>query len=190
LGTGDMTDRELVASIAAGNAEAFAAFYDRHAPRVFGLICRLVRQPAVAEDVLQETFWQVWRIADRYDPSRSSPEVWVLLLARSRALDCLRRQRVFSEISVEPETLENCDPAQAVEQSEAGQQVREALEQLPAEQRLAIRLAFFAGLTHEQVARQVGVSLGTAKTRIRLGMKRLSKLLRESSDWATEEVSS
>jgi RNA polymerase sigma-70 factor (ECF subfamily) len=126
-----------------------------------------------AEDILQETFWQVWRRAAEYNPGRSPPEAWLVLIARSRGADFLRQRRPEAALPAgrEPETM--ADPCTTLARNEAAEQVRVALGQLPEEQRGALTLAFFAGLTHEQVARRQGVPVGTAKTRIRLGMKRL-----------------
>jgi RNA polymerase sigma-70 factor, ECF subfamily len=172
-------DELLIRDIAAGDQSAFAEFYDHHAPRVLGALVKWLSDRGDAEDVLQETFWQVWSRAGQYDAARSAPEVWLFLIARSRALDHLRRQRpeALANGRREPALLE--DPAAALESDESMQQVREAMAKLPEEQRSAIRLAFFAGLTYEQVARSQAIPVGTAKTRIRLGMKRLRELLRD-----------
>ena len=169
-------DRQLVNRIAEGDAEAFVDFYDRHAPRVLGMLVNMLRQRADAEDVLQEVFWQVWCNAKKYDPSRSPPEVWLLLLGRSRAVDKLRK-RVLNESPFGPEPTILLDPRDAMESNECNCRVKEALAELPDEQRSALTLAFYGGLTNEQVARQEAIPLGTAKTRIRLGMRRLRVLL-------------
>lgn len=174
----DLSDQRLLSHIAAKDQAAFAALYDRHAPRLLALVRKwLNRHEGDAEEVLQDIFWQVWRCAEQYDPNRSSPEVWLLLMARSRTTDHLRRK--FSEralpILKEP-TVED-DPGRALEYTETAGQVRAALAQLPDVQREAITLAFFAGLTYEQVARHLVIPVGTAKTRIRLGMQRLRDLL-------------
>jgi RNA polymerase sigma-70 factor (ECF subfamily) len=176
----ERTDQQLLSSIASGDSGAFAAFYDRHAGRVLGLLRRWLGHPDSAEDVLQETFWQVWRRAGQYDARRSPPEAWLVLLARSRALDHLRRQPPPAA-SAWPEPAATDEPGSALERSESAELVRRALSQLPAEQRSAITLAFFAGLTYEQVAREQAIPVGTAKTRIRLGMRRLRDLLGEEA---------
>jgi RNA polymerase sigma-70 factor (ECF subfamily) len=165
------TDPELLARIAARDRAAFATFYDRYAARAFGLVLQLLQNRADAEDVLQDVFLQVWVQAGRFDPARASAEGWVLLLARSRAIDRLRRIRPAAGRPLpEPAAPNAGDPAEAKE--EAGRATA-ALDRLPAEQRVPIRLAFFAGLTHDQIARRLNVPLGTVKTRIRLGMIRL-----------------
>ncbi|MGD9644600.1 MAG: sigma-70 family RNA polymerase sigma factor [Pirellulales bacterium] len=171
-----MTDTQMLDRIAHGDQQAFAAFYDRHAPRVFGLLMRWLRVRDDAEDTLQEIFWQVWRCAKQYDPNRAAPEAWLVLLARSRSLDLLRRRR-RTVCPTTPTEAEAVDPLARLTFDEATAQVQTALGQLPREQRDAICLAFLDGQTHEQVARQQAVPLGTAKTRILLGMKRLRALL-------------
>jgi RNA polymerase sigma-70 factor (ECF subfamily) len=182
----EWSDQQLLQCIASGNEAAFGAFYDRHAPRVLGLLRRWLGGHAAAEDVLQETFWQVWCRAARYDASRAPPDVWVLLIARSRASDYLRHQQLQVASSTEREPAIVDEPSRALERLESAQQIATALAQLPEDQRRAITLAFFEGLTHEQIAEYLTIPLGTAKTRIRLGMKRLRDLLRGKEKMALE----
>ena len=171
-------DRELLTRIAGGDRAAFVEFYDRHAPRVLGLLVKWVRRRADAEDLLQEVFWQVWSRAGQYDATRSPPEVWLLLIARSRALDHLRIRRPVAEVEeYEPATCEA--PSEGFERVEAEGCLRDALQRLPQDQSEAIRLAFLAGLTHSEIAGRLKVPLGTVKTRIRLGMNRLRDILQE-----------
>jgi len=165
------TDQDLIAQTAAGDREAFSRLYDRYAPRVMGLIVKIVRNRTEADDVLQEAFLQIWAKAARFDPSRSAPDVWIFLIARSRALDKLRR--LSSPPREGAERAEPDPPDRGLERAETAGQVQSALGHLPSEQREPIRLAFYHGLTHEQIARQLNVPLGTIKTRIRLGMSRL-----------------
>jgi RNA polymerase sigma-70 factor (ECF subfamily) len=177
----ECSDQQLVSRIASGDRGAFAEFYDRHAPAVLGLLVRLLGQRADADDVLQDAFLQVWRRAPQYDAGRSTPLGWLILIARSRALDYLRRRRPPNAPAPETADVALADPADGLQWRETAGCVRAALKQLPKEQRSAIGLAFFAGLSHEQVARRLGVPLGTAKTRIRLGIQRLRALLDEVS---------
>jgi RNA polymerase sigma-70 factor, ECF subfamily len=126
--------------------------------------------------VLQETFLQVWRQAARFDPTRASPFGWVVMMARSRAVDRLR-QKVASPTSEPFDRPVLPEAESAFERDETAARIRRALALLPAEQRAAIDLAFYGGLTYEQVADRQAIPLGTAKTRIRLGMHRLRRLL-------------
>jgi len=172
----------LITRIAKGDREAFSRLYDALAGAAFGLIRRVVRDPGVAEEVLQDVFWEVWRDAPQYDPSRGSPEAWLLMRAKSRAIDKLRSIRrrgqtfvgtVDESVVRAPETGPD-RPGVALE--ERGQ-VERGLTQLPAAQRQVIELAFFGGLTQSEIATRLGEPLGTVKTRARLGLERLRGLL-------------
>jgi RNA polymerase sigma-70 factor, ECF subfamily len=172
----------LIARIAAGDRDAFSRFYDLLAPTAFGLIRRVLRDPEAAADVLQEVFWQVWREAPQYDPERGSPEAWLVMRARTRAIDRLRSIRRRDRTFVAPvdESVARDDgPAgnPAVVAEDRGL-VQTALAQLPEPQRRVIELAFFEGLTQSEIAIRLGEPLGTVKTRARLGLERLRGALR------------
>lgn len=177
----------LVARIAAGDREAFARFYDAMAAAAFGLIRRIVRDPAAAEEVLQEVFLQVWREATRYDRQRGSPEAWLVMRARTRAIDRLRSMRrsdrtfgrLIAESAVGQEAAGETNPGVAAE--DRGK-VEAALGALPTPQRRVIELAFFEGLTQTEIAARLGEPLGTVKTRSRLGLERLRTILRGRVD--------
>ncbi len=179
------TDLELLQRIADRDAEAFAAFYDRHAPLVLGLIRRQIPGAIEADDVLQEVFWQVWECADRYDPSRSSVRGWLALLTRSRAIDYRRRNPVPSHPdSNDPRTIE-VDPSHQLVDQEAHNHLSVALKALSADQSQVVKLAFFDGLTHHQISERLNLPLGTVKTRIRAGLAKLRGLLNSGSDPVT-----
>lgn len=171
-------DAELIARIAAGDRGAFAEFYDRHSSYAFGLILRIVRRRAEAEDALQDCFFQVWSQARRYTPERGGAAVWLLLIARSRALDLLRRRR-REEAAAQAATVPGVagDTGLDAERTETAQLTSRALARLPEEQRGVIRLAFYNGMTHEEIAAAQRIPLGTVKTRIRRGMLRMRELL-------------
>jgi RNA polymerase sigma-70 factor, ECF subfamily len=161
---------------------AFAAVYDRLAPRVYGFLLKLLGNRPDADDVLQETFLQVWHQAGRFDPVRGNPDGWALMIARSRAGDRLRKRaatKVVGEPPVEPATTAH--PGERLEASDDAGRLSAALARIPPEQGDLIRLAFYDGLTHEQIARTLGLPLGTVKTRIRLGMMRLRDLCAEGA---------
>lgn len=164
----------LIRRIAAGDRQAFSDFYDRYATLAFPMIRRIVAQPAEAEEVLQELFWQVWVEARSYDENRGSPEAWLLNRARSRAIDKLRSIRRRSETFVAPLGAEPSDatPNHGV-RAEDQQLVETALALLPESQRRVIELAFYEGLTQSEIALRLGEPLGTIKTRMRLGLERL-----------------
>lgn len=181
---GESLDRDLLREIAAGSGEALGRFYDRHASLVLGLLCRVLRDRNEAEEVLQEVFLQVWRDARRYDPGRSSPRGWLLLLARSRALD--RHRATVSRRRREDETAHGAAALAVVplgtrrlERRESRRRIGSALDRLPPEQRRVIELSFYEGLTQTQIAETLNAPLGTVKSRALLAMKKLREMLRE-----------
>lgn len=177
-----LSDEQLMSRVATEDREALAALYDRHAGRLLTVLERMLGTRTEAEDVLQETFWQVWRSAATYEPQRSSPVVWLLVIARSRARDRLRRASRSRPLDAVPEARLLTEPDDDLARSEATVSAREALAMLPDEQRTAIRLAFFNGHTHEQIAAAASIPLGTVKTRIRRGMLRLREILAARED--------
>lgn len=162
----------LLERLARGDRAALAELFDSHGGLVNALALRILRDASEAEDVVQEVFLQVWRQAERYDASRGSPEAWLSTIARSRALDRLRRRAARRE---ESETA--APVAFQLPDSDASLSVRKALELLPAEQRRAVELAYFGGLTQTEIADTLGQPLGTVKTRIRTALLRLREAL-------------
>src|SRR5881628_353033 len=160
---------DLLTRMAAGDREAFAVFYDRYAPVVFPLILRIARERADASDVLQEVFWEAWQSAGRYDSARGSPEAWMVMQARSRAIDRVRSTRRRSRTFVAPLDEAVAAAPAAAEVVEDRGTIRSALERLPGAQREVIELAYYAGLTQTEIAERLKQPLGTVKTRIRLG---------------------
>jgi RNA polymerase sigma-70 factor (ECF subfamily) len=181
VGSGGPAEVRLVARIAAGDDRALARLYDQYAPLVYGVALQLVGDEASARDVCQEVFVGLWQRPDRYDPARASLRTWLAVVARRRAIDVLRQrgrrqrreERVAAEVAVAPPDIEEAAAAMV-----DGERVRVALAELPPEQRVVIELAFLQGLTHREVAAHLGIPEGTAKSRIRLGLSRLSRILR------------
>ena len=172
----------LLGRVAAGDGEAFAELFDRQSPLVLGALIRVLRSRAEAEEVLQEVFLQVWRDARRYVPERASPRGWLLMLARSRALDRLRSRQ--SREQREEAVAGGGGGAVAapvgsarLEAEDRRRQVQAALGGLPDEQRRCIELAFFDGLTHTEIATRLAAPLGTVKSRVLLGMRKLRQAL-------------
>ncbi|HEY7214125.1 MAG TPA: sigma-70 family RNA polymerase sigma factor [Thermoanaerobaculia bacterium] len=174
-------DLDLLRRIAGGSEEALAAFYDRYSGLVWGLLRRMLGEGGEAEEVLQEAFLQVWRDARRYDSNRATPRGWLLLIARSRALDRLRKR---AAVQRREEAITREEAARAVaplgsrrlEHRESRERIHSALERLPREQRRVIELAFFHGLSQTEIAAHLGAPLGTVKSRALLGMKRLRQI--------------
>jgi RNA polymerase sigma-70 factor (ECF subfamily) len=171
---------ELIRAMAAGDHGAFARFYDRYAPLVFPLVLRIVGDRAGAADVLQDVFWEAWRGAATYDPARGTPEAWIVMRARTRAIDRVRTARRHRETFVAPLDAVSAPEAPGADAAErAGDKalVAEALARLPASQREVIELAYYAGLTQTEIAERLEQPLGTVKTRIRLALARLRELV-------------
>ena len=172
----------LLERIARGEGAALSALYDATSAWVHGIAFRIVRETFAAEEVVLDVYLQVWRKAGDYSRLRGSPEAWLIAIARSRAVDRLRA-RASERKREEPSGAsldragEAADPAQPVIEAERRTFIERALGSLPADQRRSIELAYFGGLTHMQIAGELGEPLGTIKTRIRLGMYKLRELL-------------
>ncbi len=176
------SDAELIRLTALGDGQAFASLYDRYSSQFFGLLLRILHSRADAEDVLQEVFLQVWLSAADFDETRGRPLTWLVILARSRAIDRVRALSARQHTAVETQReAPQCDFSDACEdaiRSEQGRVIREALAALPAKQRRALLLAYFEGLSQSQIAARLGVPLGTVKTQTRSGLTKLVRLLR------------
>jgi RNA polymerase sigma-70 factor (ECF subfamily) len=170
-------DTALIERIGRGDADALAVLYDRHAPRVLGLTTRILGDPDEAEDVLQEVFLHVWRNPGQFDETRGTATTWLLILARSRAIDrlrSLRRRGKDRQVPIEDHPIASGeDLEQGAANAQEGAVVRRALAELPPDQRRALELAYFDGYTQSEIARMTGAPLGTVKTRLRQGMMKL-----------------
>ena len=167
-------DATLVSAIRAGDEQAMAQLYDRYSPLVYSIALRVVGETGAAEDVLQEIFLRLWRNPETFDSSRGSLPAWLAVITRNRAIDVLRKRHSKTDLedvqaSVEP------DLASDVERSRVLEKVRSALRSMSQQQRSALELAFFEGLTHTEIAERSGEPLGTIKTRIRTGLLVLRK---------------
>jgi RNA polymerase sigma-70 factor (ECF subfamily) len=185
-----LSDPQLLERIVAKEQEALSALYDRFSKLLYGIILAVVRDTDDAEDILQEVFIQVWKSAGTYQPALGSPKTWLVRMAHNRAIDLLRSKRYKqkkSEVNVLGDSEQEFrPPAEYIEDStwrttivkEQTTHVSAALSQLPTEQRSLIELAFLKGYTHQEIAQETGIPLGTVKTRIRSGMQGLRGHLR------------
>ena len=170
----------LISQIAEGDRAALSQLYDRYARILYAIAWKSLNSVEDCEEVVLEVFAQVWKIADRFDPDKGSIEQWIFTLARSRIIDRLRKIQRVSKVNaaiaagkeIEFPTT-SVDPIEAVEIVEQRQQVLTALDRIPLAQRRVIELAYYQGLTHAQIAACTGLSLGTVKTRLRLGLSKL-----------------
>jgi len=173
---------DLIRMMASGDREAFGRFYDRYACLVYSLILRIVGVRGDADEVLQEVFWEAWQGAAAYDPARGSPEAWIVMRARTRAIDRVRSVRRRGETFVAPvdDGLVAAPPGpggDAAERAADRGLVTGALAELPPAQREVIELAYYGGLTQTEIAARLDQPLGTVKTRMRTGLERLREIL-------------
>ncbi len=165
-------DRAAIARICGGDHSGLADLYDRHATAVYSLALRIVRRPEDAEDVTQQVFTQAWRTARNYDYGRGVVASWLLMMARTRAIDCLRRRTTSREsVTIDVTAAAIPAPGPSVEQVMASREqvdrARIVLAELPDEQREAVELAYFGGLTQSEIAERTSTPLGTVKSRVR-----------------------
>ncbi len=169
----DATDEmRLIARLRAGEQQAMSELYDRYAKVVYAVALRVLQDAAAAEDILQDVFLQLWRNPDAFDASRGSLAAWLAVIARHRSIDRLRKRRPETDIeecviTSGPDLRDDTERALVVEK------VRGALAEMNPDQRSALELAFFQGLTHSEIAAKTGEPLGTVKTRIRSGLQQL-----------------
>jgi RNA polymerase sigma-70 factor (ECF subfamily) len=177
----DVSDEELMLRIARRDDVALAQLHDRYRALAFAVAQRVVKDPARAEDVVQDAFLAIWRRAGSYAPGRGSVRTWLTSVVRNRAIDIVRatRERPVGEEDGMLLALEDGAPEvhDQVAASIEGEATRRALGKLPDGQRQAIALAYFAGLSHSEIADRTGLPLGTVKSRVRLGLQRMRHAL-------------
>lgn len=178
------SDERLLQLVAQQNLAAYDLLYRRHAQVVYNLIARIVRDPATAEDLLQEVFWQIWENAHQYRGSGAAM-AWISRVARNRALDQLRRQRAQPQMAhADAQEVERIADRQTTEEVVELQmrraQVERALASIPDDQRHCLELAYFEGMTQREIADQTNMAVGTIKSRIRIGLEKVERMLRGS----------
>jgi RNA polymerase sigma-70 factor (ECF subfamily) len=169
-------DRSLIGEISNGREDAMAELYQRYSSLVYSVALRVLGDTAAAEDVLQEVFMQLWRNPAAFDANRGSLGAWLAVIARNRAIDAVRKRRPESNVEDVVVALD-LDLASETARRIAIEKVRGVLAGMPAEQRRAVELAFFEGLTHTEIAAKTGEPLGTVKTRIRNALQTLRKVM-------------
>lgn len=176
--------------MAGGDGTALADLYDRHGRSVYALASRILGDPAEAEDLTQDVFTLAWKNATRYDPARGAVAAWLLVTTRTRAIDRIRARRSRPQrgsdddgrkMAAIPDGSPSVDVIVATSQDAA--RVRGALADLPVDQRDALDLAYFQGLSHSEIAERTGIPLGTIKTRIRSGLQRLREAMTPDTAW-------
>ena len=175
----EWSDEQLIAQVARGDTTAYEMLYDRYAAAGLGLALKITGDQALAEEVLQETFWRVWRKADLFQNQRGAFTSWFFGIARNLSIDMLRRRRTQVQPADESDRMieQTADPSLDVPETAwlrlKHQQMRAAIESLPDEQRYVIELAYFRGMTRQEIAQATGEPLGTVHTRARLALQKL-----------------
>jgi len=176
-------DVELLRRIGDGDRLAFGRFYDHHSGLLFSIAVKILNDAGEAEDVLQEVFMQIWDKADSYNPVLGKPTSWLVTLARNRAIDRIRasqrRSRLLEQAAEEASVITDDSPSanETMYGKENAERIQSLMSELPADQKRAIELAFFSGLTQEEISKTLREPLGTVKARIRRGMLKLREKL-------------
>jgi RNA polymerase sigma-70 factor, ECF subfamily len=170
----EQDDAALLNRVQRGDEDAMAALYDRYSKIVYSVALRVLRDPAAAEDVLQEIFMQIWRNPDGFVATRGSFGGWLAVVSRNRSIDSLRRKRPTESVD-DVALASNYNLADEAERNSLMEKARAIITLLPVEQRKTLEMAFFDGLTHSEIAEMTGDPLGTVKTRIRSALTSLRK---------------
>ncbi len=183
-------DVSLLTRISQGDQAALSALYDRYAKIIYAFAFKSLRSVEESEEVVMDVFAQVWRIGDRYDAQKGRVDTWLFTIARSRILDRVRKlQRTQGATTFSIDALEIQPKADSVDLfeeafiAERRSRMMAAMKTLPDEQRFVLELAYYQGLSHSQIAAQTGISLGTVKTRIRLGLNKLKSIVATEDNW-------
>lgn len=185
------TDAELANRTVGGNHDALEDLYDRYHRLVFAIALRICERPSDADEVVVTVFWEIWKHSGRYHPNRGSFRTYIALLARSRSQDLVKSRKLREQrerkLANEPihqqlEREDLADPAEQFSQADRSSLVRRVLSGLPADSRIVLEMAFFDGLTHNEVAESLSLPLGTVKSRIRRGLKRFHEYWTQQND--------
>lgn len=181
----EQDDLTLIAAISQGDSRALEALYDRYSAVVYRMALRIVKNQELAEDIVQEVFWRVWRRSSSFERERGRVAQWLFGVAHNLCIDELRRMRsrpisVYEDVEhplIQQLPDERTDVASEAWQSEQRRVITDMLDQLPEAQRQAIEMAYFGGMSHQEIATKLNRPLGTIKTRVRLGLHKLKSLL-------------
>jgi RNA polymerase sigma-70 factor (ECF subfamily) len=187
LAPGDASDLDLMRSIQAGDSEALSQLYDRYSGILKALILRVIHNEAEADDLLQEIFMEIWKHAKNFSAQKGKPLGWMVTLARRRAIDGLRKKQAYAragerlqaETEQQPEAWVHNATAEEIDFADTRVLVRQVISSLPPAQQQAIELAFFRGMSQREIAADTNTPLGTVKTRLELGLKKIYDGLKE-----------
>ncbi len=182
--SGSLSDQELLQQVAEGNRPALEELYARYSGPIYSLAVRMLRDQGAAEEVTQDTFFNVWKQAASYKPERGKVTAWLFSICRNRVIDEVRRRRrrekthVHQDVELADQPADDTnDPARFANLRMQRGMLKEALAKLRAEQRAVIEMAYYGGLTHSEIARALDQPLGTVKTRMRLGLRKLREVV-------------
>jgi RNA polymerase sigma-70 factor (ECF subfamily) len=183
------TDELLMAAVQQERTEGLNELYRRHSPTIRAVIARVLHNEQSVEDLLQEVFLEVWRLAGRYSSEKGKALGWIITLSRRRAIDRLRREQAYSrveeryqkETEQQPEAWTQVQGSEDVESADLRRVLAGIIQTLPEAQRVAVEMAFYKGMSQREISNQTGIALGTIKTRLELALKKISFKLRELS---------
>jgi RNA polymerase sigma-70 factor (ECF subfamily) len=183
------TDELLMAAVQQERSEGLNELYRRHSPTIRAVIARVLHNEQSVEDLLQEVFLEVWRLAGRYSSEKGKALGWIITLSRRRAIDRLRREQAYSrveeryqkETEQQPEAWTQVQGTDDVESADLRRVLAGIIQTLPEAQRMAVEMAFYKGMSQREISTQTGIALGTIKTRLELALKKISFKLRELS---------
>lgn len=182
----DGEEEQLLRRLAAGDVESFGMIYDRYSRSVYSLAWKMLGDAQAAQEVTQEVFEAIWRGARAYAPGRGSARTWILAMAHHKSVDAMRRQRVRASEPLSEAHPDDADVVALAMRAVEGAAVRAALATLSEAQRAVVVLAYYGGYTQQEIARRLGVPLGTVKTRIRDGLQKLRDRLTAAAGESTE----
>jgi RNA polymerase sigma-70 factor (ECF subfamily) len=183
------TDEHLMAAVQQESTEGLNELYRRHSPTIRAVIARVLHNEQSVEDLLQEVFLEVWRLARRYSSEKGKALGWIITLSRRRAIDRLRREQAYSrveeryqkETEQQPEAWTQVQGSEDVETADLRRVLAGIIQTLPEAQRVAVEMAFYKGMSQREISTQTGIALGTIKTRLELALKKISFKLKELS---------
>ncbi|MEM8529231.1 MAG: sigma-70 family RNA polymerase sigma factor [Chloroflexota bacterium] len=183
--TAELDDNALIEAISMGDSQALEVLYDRYGAVIYRMALRIVKNSELAEDVVQEVFWRVWRRSSSFEKDRGRVAQWLFGVAHNLCIDELRRMRsrpvsVYEDVEhplIQQLADDKIDIAETAWNSERRRVITDALSQLPESQRQAVEMAYFGGMSHQEIATKLDRPLGTIKTRVRLGLHKLKSLL-------------
>lgn len=170
---------QLIQSVRGGDQRAFATLYDNYSASLYGVVCQIVKSDAIAEDVMQDAFVNIWKKFQTYDPAKGSIFTWMLNISRNKAIDSLRKSKRMGEVEIQDDVANvGIADTRSTQLNENTIGVREMMNKLPPEQQVILDYIYFQGYTQQEVSDELDVPLGTVKSRVRIAMRELKKVFK------------